>query len=173
MSGFSFLIAAATGVVVLAVIIGMIVRRRARGEAPLERATDTKRDAKRADAPSQSSRLGKSIHIEGNLTFSEALTIDGTFAGALTSDSSTLTTTAGSRIDGTLAVHHVILGGAVHAEVKAQRVELKATAQLDGNVQCDTITIADGARFDGNVKMDRASEHAGGAPRAHARAASE
>lgn len=89
------------------------------------------------------------------IAFEEKLVIDGTFDGHLASNGSTVRTGEASRITGTIAVHEAVLGGDVRVEtIRAERLELLATANVIADVACHAIVVADGAQLAANVRMD-------------------
>jgi cytoskeletal protein CcmA (bactofilin family) len=109
--------------------------------------------------PTEQSRMdvahiGKSVYIKGELSGSEDLYVDGEVEGTIELDGHRLTVGAEGRIRASVQAKDVIIQGKVNGDVVgAQRVELKKTAHLVGNIKTQRIAIEEGAVFKGSIEM--------------------
>lgn len=107
--------------------------------------------------------FGPNITVDGTITGSEPVVIEGLIRGRidLTGD---LRIGTKARIEATVHARNVTVEGKLTGDVSAdERVELVATATVDGNIKAPKIIVAEGAKFRGNVDMGavRPREHAG------------
>jgi len=97
--------------------------------------------------------VGPNITIEGTVTGSEMLTVDGTVRGKInvTAD---LRVGAKARVEASVHARNVMVEGKINGDISADdRVELVASASVDGNIRAPKIVVAEGAKFRGNVDM--------------------
>jgi len=98
-------------------------------------------------------RLGTSVVIKGHLAASENLTIHGPFEGTIEVLAHTVIIGRHSRIEAPIVAKGVVIEGTVQGNVTAtDKVELRATAQLHGDIVAPRIAIADGAWVCGTVE---------------------
>ena len=106
--------------------------------------------------------LGPNVTIDGTVSGSEAVLIEGTVRGKinLTSD---LRIGTKARVEAQVHAKNVTIEGRLNGDVSADdRVELIASATVDGNIKAPKIVVAEGAKFRGSVDMGRpkdAGEH--------------
>jgi cytoskeletal protein CcmA (bactofilin family) len=99
--------------------------------------------------------LGANLTIDGTVTGSEPVLIEGTVRGKinLTGD---LRIGTKARVEATVHAKNVTIEGRLNGDVSADdRVELIASATVDGNIKAPKIVVAEGARFRGSVDMGR------------------
>ncbi len=87
------------------------------------------------------------------MTGSEPILIEGTVRGKinLTAD---LRVGTKARVEATVHARNVTVEGKLTGDVSADdRVELVASASVDGNIKAPKIVVAEGAKFRGNVDM--------------------
>lgn len=100
--------------------------------------------------------VGPNISVEGTITGSEPMVVEGTIHGKIHLQSDLRIGTKG-RIEATVHARNVIIEGRLTGDVSADdRVELVATASVDGNIKAPKIIVAEGARFRGAVDMGSA-----------------
>ena len=100
--------------------------------------------------------FGPNVVVEGNVTGSEPVLIEGTVKGTirLTGD---LRVGTKARIEAKVHAKNVMVEGKLTGDVTADdRVELVAGCTVDGNIKAPKIIVAEGARFRGNVDMGAA-----------------
>jgi cytoskeletal protein CcmA (bactofilin family) len=97
--------------------------------------------------------LGPNVVIEGAVTGSGLVTIEGSVKGRIDLKSDLRIGTQ-ARVDATVHARNVTVEGRLNGDVSADdRVELVASATVDGNIKAPKVVVAEGARFRGNVDM--------------------
>jgi cytoskeletal protein CcmA (bactofilin family) len=100
--------------------------------------------------------FGPNITIEGAVTGGEPVVVEGTVRGKInvTSD---LRIGTKARVEATVHARNVTIEGKLTGDVSADdRVELVASATVDGNIKAPKIVVAEGAKFRGSVDMGSA-----------------
>ena len=101
------------------------------------------------------SLIGAGTTIEGNITFSGGLRVDGHVCGnvsAAEDKPSTLVLSEQARIEGEIRVSHVVINGTVVGPVHAaEYVELQAKANVTGDVHYRTLEMQLGAVVQGRL----------------------
>lgn len=100
--------------------------------------------------------FGPNISIEGTITGSEPVVVEGSIKGTirLTGD---LRIGTKARVEATVHARNVTIEGKLTGDISADdRVELVASSTVDGNIKAPKIIVAEGARFRGNVDMGSA-----------------
>ncbi len=106
--------------------------------------------------------LSSDVEIKGTLKFQNDLVFDGKIEGEIISNA-TLTVGKSAHVQGEVKSKSVIIHGSVQGNIDvAERVELKATAQLIGDLRAGRIIIEDGATFVGKSEV---SPNKSGLPR--------
>ena len=103
--------------------------------------------------------FGSNVTIEGTITGSEPVLIEGTIRGKinLTGD---LRIGTRARVDATVHAKTVTVEGKLNGDISADdRVELVMTATVDGNIKAPKIVVAEGAKFRGSVDMGSKVPH--------------
>jgi cytoskeletal protein CcmA (bactofilin family) len=112
---------------------------------------------KKANKPQSriDSLIGAGTRIEGNLTFSGGLRVDGEIKGnviASNEQPSTLVVSEQARIDGEIHVSHLVVNGAVNGPVhSAEFLELQDHARVKGDVHYNTLEMHLGAIVEGRL----------------------
>lgn len=100
--------------------------------------------------------IGKSVLIRGELSGSEDLYLDGEVEGSIDLHSNSLTVGPNGRIRANIQAREAVILGRVDGNVNASdRVELKKTAVLSGDVSTQRIMIEDGAYFKGAIDIHK------------------
>jgi len=100
--------------------------------------------------------FGPNVTIEGTVTGSEPVLIEGTVRGKINLTGELRIGTK-ARIEATVHAKNVTVEGKLTGDVSAdERVELVASATVDGNIKAPKIVVAEGARFRGSVDMGSA-----------------
>ncbi|HYH06351.1 MAG TPA: polymer-forming cytoskeletal protein [Thermoanaerobaculia bacterium] len=103
--------------------------------------------------PAGGTFIGANITVEGSITGTEPITIEGSVRGKITLQSDVRIGTK-ARIDATVHGRNVTVEGRINGDISADdRVELVATATVEGNIKAPKIVVAEGAKFRGNVDM--------------------
>jgi len=102
--------------------------------------------------------LGPNVTIEGTISGNEAVLIEGTVRGKIQL-SSDLRIGTKARVEAQVHAKNVTVEGRLNGDVSADdRVELVASATVDGNIKAPKIIVAEGAKFRGSVDMGRPKE---------------
>jgi cytoskeletal protein CcmA (bactofilin family) len=100
--------------------------------------------------------IGKSVVFDGELTSHEDLRFEGTLKGHVHVREATLTIGEGASVEADIRARQVVVHGTVQGSISAgERIELAATATVNGSLTAERVVIADGARFNGGVDMGR------------------
>lgn len=95
--------------------------------------------------------IGEATSIKGDLVLSESIRIDGRLDGDATRGADAQVTVVvgpGGRVVGNITATRVVIAGSVQGTVFAdESVELQATAELDGDVHCQSLRVEHGARL--------------------------
>src|SRR5262245_36087760 len=102
--------------------------------------------------------IGQSIHIKGELTGNEDLTIEGKVEGKVFLKDHNLTVGANGKIIAEIQAKTVMVLGEVTGNITADdKVEVAATGTMRGDIQAPRVVLADGAKFKGAIDMDKRS----------------
>jgi cytoskeletal protein CcmA (bactofilin family) len=100
--------------------------------------------------------IGQSIHIKGELTGNEDLTIEGKVEGKINLKDHNLTIGANGRITAEIQAKTVMVVGEVVGNIVADdKVEVAASGTMRGDISAPRVVLADGAKFKGTIDMDR------------------
>jgi cytoskeletal protein CcmA (bactofilin family) len=103
--------------------------------------------------------LGKSVIIKGELSASEDLTLYGQMDGRVTLPNHTLTIGPHADIKAEISAKAVVIMGAVIGNVTArERVEIRATGSVTGDIRSPRLAVADGGYLHGRVEMTESSQ---------------
>lgn len=105
--------------------------------------------------------IGRGTTIDGDLTFSGNLNIEGTIKGNLTADNddSTLILSEQGRIQGEVRVSSMLLNGAIDGDVFANgKVELFEKARICGDVYYNLLEMAVGAEVNGKLVRQKPND---------------
>ncbi len=114
--------------------------------------------SKPAAAPAPSSKvaathgrnvLSSDVEIKGKVKFANDLVVDGLIEGEIISDGS-LTVGENARIKAEIKTRSVVIYGKVHGNINVtDRVDIRANAELVGDIKAGTLSIEAGAIFVG------------------------
>jgi cytoskeletal protein CcmA (bactofilin family) len=100
--------------------------------------------------------IGKSVVVKGELSGNEDLVIDGDVEGSITLRGQTLTVGPNGRVRANIEARNVIMYGRVDGDIHAaDRVDLRKSASLTGNIATARISIEDGAFFKGGIDIQK------------------
>ena len=101
------------------------------------------------------SLIGAGTTIEGNISFSGGLRVDGEIRGnvnAAADQPSTLVVSEKARIDGEIRVSHLVVNGMINGPVfAAEFLELQSRSRLNGDVHSNTLEMQLGAVVEGRL----------------------
>jgi cytoskeletal protein CcmA (bactofilin family) len=103
--------------------------------------------------------IGKSVTIKGDVISAEDLMLEGQVEGNVTLHANSLTIGVGGAVHGELHARMVMVGGAVTGGVHAsERVEIRETGSVDGDIQAPRLTVREGAVVRGRIETDAAEK---------------
>ncbi len=98
--------------------------------------------------------IGPSIHITGDVTSEEDLTIHGHVNGRVVLREHTVVIAPEGRVDADVRGARVIVLGQVRGSVNAsQRIELGPSSTVLGSLSANQVVLIEGARFNGRIDM--------------------
>ncbi len=116
------------------------------------------------------SLIGSATRIEGNVFFSGGLRVDGVVCGNIRCENpreGTLVISEKARVEGAVAVGHVVINGTVIGPVVAgESLELLPSARVTGDVEYHRIEMQQGAVIEGKLvhRNNAAADSMPGAP---------
>jgi cytoskeletal protein CcmA (bactofilin family) len=97
--------------------------------------------------------IGKAVRVEGKVVSTGDLTIDGDVEGSIELGNNSLTIGLGAEIKAELTARSIVINGAVTGNVTAtERVDLRGTGSVQGNLTAPRVSMADGAIVNGKVE---------------------
>jgi cytoskeletal protein CcmA (bactofilin family) len=116
-----------------------------------------------ADSSSQTV-ITADVEITGNIRCASSLRIDGKLEGELTCTEDAVVG-KNAVIKGNLAVNSVTIEGTIQGNIAAKdKIEMKATAKVTGDISAKRLSVEDGVTFVGKSEVNPAKSAA--APRA-------
>ena len=107
-------------------------------------------------AGSEVVNIGKSVIIKGELSGSEDLTIEGQVEGKIELRQNVLTIGANGKIKASVSAKAIVVLGDVHGNITAtERVDIRDSGSVDGDISAPRVSIADGAHFRGAIDMQK------------------
>lgn len=98
--------------------------------------------------------VGRSIVIDGEITGDDDVVVEGTVKGKIHLTQNLFVEAEGV-IEAEVATQSVDVSGQITGNITAvDKVELKSSCRMTGDIKAPRILIADGASFKGSVDMD-------------------
>jgi cytoskeletal protein CcmA (bactofilin family) len=108
-----------------------------------------------ADGHREAAVIGPSIHIDGDLRGEEDLLIEGEVNGTVQLKNNSLTIGPQGKIRADVYAHSIYVDGFMEGDLYgSERVNIRKTAQVRGNVTSPRVSLEDGAKFKGSIEMD-------------------
>ena len=99
--------------------------------------------------------IDEASEIEGKYTFSGTVMLNGKFKGEIVSGD-TLIVGEKAVINASIRAGIVLVSGEVNGNVRASdRVELRGTARVFGDVEAPVVVVEEGVVFEGNCRMTK------------------
>ncbi len=97
--------------------------------------------------------IGPGSTVKGDIRFAAGLHVDGVVDGSILADGpAVLIVSDQGRVEGRIEVPNVVIDGQVEGDVVASdRVELRANAKVQGNIEYGSIQMAFGAQVNGKL----------------------
>jgi cytoskeletal protein CcmA (bactofilin family) len=98
--------------------------------------------------------IGKSVTIRGELSASEDLYLDGEIQGTVSLPGNRLTIGPNARVQADVHVRDVVVFGRLEGNIRASgRVELRQTAVMQGDITSSRLSIEENASLKGKVEI--------------------
>lgn len=120
--------------------------------------------AERGNRPQTTGRqevavIGPSIHIDGDLRGDEDLLIEGEVKGAVHLKNNSLTIGGHGKVTADVYAHTIYVDGYMEGDLYgAERISIRKSARVRGNIASPRVSLEDGARFKGSIEMDPEAE---------------
>jgi cytoskeletal protein CcmA (bactofilin family) len=96
--------------------------------------------------------VGKSVVFKGELVSSEDMSIDGRVEGTVDVRDHTLTVGPDAEIHANISAKTITIHGAVTGSIKAsEKVDIRETGKIDGNITAPRVVMAEGADLRGRI----------------------
>jgi cytoskeletal protein CcmA (bactofilin family) len=108
-------------------------------------------------------QIGKSVVIKGELSGSEDLYIDGRVEGSIALKGNSLTVGPNGQVKASVEAKGIIVQGKLDGNLLASdRVELRKSAVVNGDITTQRISIEEGAYLKGKIDIQGRAEKAAG-----------
>ncbi|HVM32308.1 MAG TPA: polymer-forming cytoskeletal protein [bacterium] len=98
--------------------------------------------------------IGADASLRGSYNSKHSIRVDGEIYGNVVSEDGVILGPKGL-IRGNVTARTVVVGGKVKGNITAfQRLELQATARVEGDLSTPSLMIEEGAQFEGNCLME-------------------
>lgn len=125
-------------------------------EKPEKSMTDTAPRTIPAASTQQSSMLGRSVVIKGELAGKEDLMIEGQFEGTIDVAEHTVTVGSQGQVKSEIRARQVVVHGSVAGKITArEKIEIRRTGNVVGDLVAAGVAIEDGAYFKGSIEILR------------------
>ncbi|MBT3048279.1 MAG: polymer-forming cytoskeletal protein [Candidatus Thiodiazotropha sp.] len=99
--------------------------------------------------------IGPSIQINGDLSGEEDLIIQGKVSGTIQLREKSLTVGKQGQVDANVLAHSIIIEGKVNGDLYgSERVSIRNTGNVNGNIVSPKVSLDEGCRFKGSIDMD-------------------
>ena len=110
--------------------------------------------------------IDEGSEIEGKYTFRGTVMMNGKFSGEIVSNDTLIIGEKGV-VNANVRAGIVLINGEVVGNVAAsERVELRGSARIFGDVEAPVVVVEEGVMFDGKCKMTKGQSAEAAAPRA-------
>ena len=100
--------------------------------------------------------IGATISISGEVSSGEDITVQGRLDGHLLIRDAALTIGEQAQLRADIRATRVLVKGHLKGSIVAsERIELTASATVEGSLSANRVVIADGSSFNGGIDMDQ------------------
>jgi cytoskeletal protein CcmA (bactofilin family) len=104
-------------------------------------------------------QIGKSVVIKGDLSGSEDLYVDGQVEGSISLKTNSLSVGPNGQVKASVEAKGVVVQGKLEGNVQASdRVELRKSAVVTGDISTQRISIEEGAYLKGKIDIQGKAE---------------
>ena len=131
--------------------------RPSRVRDPTSSPARTESSPPRSSAPSSrdAAVIGPSIHIDGDVRGEEDLLIEGEVSGTVNLKNNSLTIGPQGKVRADVYAHSIYVDGYLEGDLfGSERVNVRKSATVKGNITSPRVSLEDGAKFKGAIEMD-------------------
>src|SRR5713226_3306788 len=100
--------------------------------------------------------IGKSVVVKGEISSSEDLFVDGEVRGAIELRDHSLTVGPNGKVDANVTAREIVVQGTLNGNLHAtDKIEIRKTGSLLGDLTTARIIIEDGAYFKGSIDITK------------------
>src|SRR5579863_2047933 len=100
------------------------------------------------------STLGRSMVLKGELSAKEDLTVEGQFEGTIDVADNTVTVGSQGQVKSEIRARHVVVHGSVSGKIAArEKIDIRRTGNVTGDLVAAGVAIEDGAYFKGSIEI--------------------
>lgn len=100
--------------------------------------------------------IGRSMSLKGELTGKEDLVVEGQFEGTIDVAEHTVTVGAQGQVKSEIRARHVVVHGSVTGKITArEKIDIRRTGNVVGDLAAAGVAIEDGAYFKGSIEILR------------------
>ena len=127
---------------------------------PFQNPTEPSMESRTFAAPAEGFvNVGATVFIKGEIQGAEDLVVEGEVEGQINLKDHNLHLGPKSRVRAQIYAKTVTIEGDVRGDVFAsERLVIKKTGRLNGNIVAPRLVLEDGARFKGTIDMDKTVE---------------
>lgn len=115
-----------------------------------------RRDSTAGSLSQVQATIGRSIILKGELSANEDLLIEGEFEGTVNLQDHCLTVGSNGKVQAEIQARQVIIHGLVNGNVNAsEKIEVRRTGNVTGDLTSASIAIEEGAYFKGSIDILR------------------
>ena len=104
----------------------------------------------------QQTFLGRTVVLKGQLTGNEDLLVEGQFEGTITLEDHCLTVGADGQVKAEIHARQVVILGSLTGNVQArEKIEIRRTGHVVGDLLAAAVAIEEGAYFKGSIDILR------------------
>lgn len=102
----------------------------------------------------QPASIGPSISIRGDISGEEDLLVQGSVEGSINLSKNDIVVGAEGKVKANLRALNITVDGVVAGDLNAsERILIKKTGKVEGNIAAPRVVLEDGCRFKGSVEM--------------------
>lgn len=99
--------------------------------------------------------IGPTVVIEGKITSSEDLLVEGSVSGSISAKGHEITVGTSGKLKADISAKIVRIEGSVQGDISGvEKVIISKTGNVLGNIDAPRVTLEDGAKFKGSIEMD-------------------
>ena len=103
--------------------------------------------------------IGKSLKVKGAISGHEDLYVDGEIEGTIELEENSLTVGPNGNVNADVKAREITVLGRLNGNVRAgERIEIRKTGSLEGDIATSRIVIEDGAIFRGSIDIMKPGE---------------